>query len=131
MDKILFFDGYCSLCNNLVDQMVRWDKKGVLKFASLQGETAKRLLPNPGSAENDPDTALYLRGGQVYDRSTAVLLSLKDLGGLWVLPSVFLIVPKVLRDLVYRFVASIRYRVFGRRDTCRIPTPLERERILP
>jgi predicted DCC family thiol-disulfide oxidoreductase YuxK len=131
MDKILFFDGYCSLCNNLVDQMVRWDKKGVLKFASLQGETAKRLLPNSAVAEKDPDTLLYLRGGQVHDRSTAVLFSLRDLGGVWVLTSVFLIVPKPLRDLVYRFVANIRYRVFGRRDSCRIPTPQERERILP
>ncbi len=131
MDKILFFDGYCSLCNSSVDQMVRWDKKGVLKFASLQGETAKRLLPNPASAGNDPDTVLYLRGGQIHDRSTAILLSLKDIGGVWALLSVFLIVPKPLRDLVYRFVARIRYRVFGRRDTCRIPTPLERERILP
>jgi predicted DCC family thiol-disulfide oxidoreductase YuxK len=131
MDKILFFDGYCSLCNSSVDQMVRWDQKGVLKFASLQGETAKRLLPNPASVENDPDTVLYLRGGQIHDRSTAILLSLKDIGGVWALLSVFLMVPKPLRDLVYRFVARIRYRVFGRRDTCRIPTPLERERILP
>ena len=79
MAKILFFDGYCSLCNNLVDQMARWDKRGVLKFASLQGKTAKVMLPP--QVTPDPDTVIYLRGGVSFERSTAILMSLRDLGG--------------------------------------------------
>lgn len=131
MDKILFFDGTCSLCNNLVDRMMIWDKKSVLKFASLQGETAQKKLPEKNRQNIDPDTVLYFRDKVIFDRSTAVLLSLYDIGGLWALFAVFLIIPKFLRDLVYRFVASTRYQVFGKRDTCRIPTPEERERLLP
>ena len=78
MVKILFFDGYCSLCNHLVDQMVRWDKRSVLKFASLQGKTAKVMLPS--GPKVDPDTVIYLRNGISFDRSTAILMSLRDLG---------------------------------------------------
>ncbi len=131
MDKILFFDGYCSLCDGLVDRMLHWDKKSVLKFASLQGETAQKLLPPERRDKANPDTIIYLRNGVIYDRSTAVLLSLYDIGGLWVLFSVFLLVPKFVRDLAYRFVTKIRYRVFGKRKTCRLPTLAERERLLP
>lgn len=131
MAKILFFDGYCSLCNNLIDKMIRWDKKAVLKFASLQGETAQKMLPPNRRERTDPDTVIYLREGEIYERSTAILLSLRDIGGLWSLSSMFFIVPKVLRNLIYRFVANTRYQVFGKRDVCRLPLPEERERLLP
>lgn len=131
MDKILFFDGYCSLCNTLVDTMVRWDKNKVLKYASLQGETAIKYLPSEKISGLDPDTVLYLRDGQIYDRSTAILLSLNDMGGAWKLTAVFYIVPKFIRDMVYRFIAAIRYKVFGKRDTCRLPTLKERATFLP
>ncbi len=131
MTKILFFDGHCNLCNNLVDRLIRMDGAGVIKFASLQGETARKLLPPDKITELDPDTVLYLRDGEIFDRSTAVLLCLKDLGWPWAFFSVFLVVPKFLRDLVYRFVVRIRYQVFGRRDSCRLPTAEEKERLLP
>ncbi len=129
--RMIFFDGYCSLCNGLIDRLMRWDRKRELKFASLQGETAKRLLPPERLRQNDPDTVLYLRDGALHERSTAVLYVLQDLGGAWTLFTVFLLVPRFLRDLAYRFVARIRYRVFGRRDTCRLPTPEEKDRLLP
>lgn len=130
MDKILFFDGYCSLCSHLVDQMIRIDKQGVLKFASLQGETAKKLLPSEFVMKVDVDTVLYLRQGQVFDRSTAILMSLRDLGGAWTMVSAFLLVPKFLRDLIYRLVARNRFTFFKRRETCRLPTASEKERLL-
>lgn len=131
MDKVLFFDGYCSLCNHLVDSMIRWDKKSVLKFASLQSDAAKKNLPESYEIKMDPDTVIYLRVGRVYDRSSAILFSLYDMGGPWVLAALFFLVPKFLRDLVYRFVAKIRYKVFGKRETCRLPTAEEQKRILP
>ncbi len=129
--RIIFFDGYCSLCNGLVDRLMRWDKRKEIQFASLQGETARRLLPPERQSESDPDTVLYLRDGSIYERSTAILLVLKDLGGLWRIFTVLFIIPRFLRDLVYRFIARIRYTVFGRRDTCRLPTAEEKERLLP
>ena len=131
MEKVLFFDGYCNLCNNTVDSLVRWDKNAILKFASLQGETAAKLLPQSARQGAEPETVIYLRDGKIYDRSTAILLVLKDIGGIYALSGLFFVVPKFLRDLVYRFIARIRYKVFGKRESCRIPTPEERSRFLP
>lgn len=128
--RILFFDGYCSLCNGLVDRLMRWDRGGRLKFASLQGKTAKKELPADRIRTADPETVIYLRDGQLFDRSTAILMVAKDLGGLWTISTLFFLVPRIVRDWVYKFVARIRYPVFGRRDTCRVPTPEERDRLL-
>jgi predicted DCC family thiol-disulfide oxidoreductase YuxK len=130
VNRVLFFDGYCSLCNGLVDWMMRHDRSGSLKFASLQGKAASAMLP-PERVKAEPDTVLYMRDGEIYDRSAAVLMALKDLGGIWALASVLFLIPSPLRNLAYRFVARIRYKVFGKRDTCRMPTPEERERLLP
>ncbi|MES2964058.1 MAG: DCC1-like thiol-disulfide oxidoreductase family protein [Bdellovibrionota bacterium] len=130
-EKIVFFDGYCTLCNSVVDGLIVLDRNSVLRFASLQGETARRLLAQKDLEIADPDTIVYLRDGERYERSTAVLMILRDLGGSWKLISIFFFVPRPLRDLGYRFVAKIRYRVFGKRDTCRLPTAEERERLLP
>lgn len=129
--KILFFDGHCNLCNTLVDWLIRRDKKNIFKFASLQGETAKIHLPSVYRSTGDVDTVLYMKNGKVYMRSRAVLHVLKDLGLPWSLTSVLLVLPTVTLDWGYRLVARFRYKVFGKKDTCRIPTPAEREKILP
>lgn len=128
--KIVFFDGYCSLCNNLVDWLMRADKTGELKFASLQGDTAEQKLGS-SIAPTDVDTVIYLRGDQRYERSAAILHILSDIGGFWGLAKVFFLVPKFIRDWCYRFVAQNRYRIFGKKETCRIPGPEEIERLLP
>lgn len=128
--KIVFFDGYCSLCNSTVDWLIARDHRRTLKYASLQGETAARELGvTPSNV--DPDTLIYLRDGARFDRSTAALKILGDVGGIWTLASVFLVVPRPIRDSVYRWIARNRFRWFGRRDTCRLPTPEERELLLP
>ena len=129
--KIVFFDGYCNLCNGLVNWLMRADKKKTLQFASLQGETAARRLLAAAGAPRDLDTVVYLRNGKQLERSSAALMILFDLGGAWVLAAPLLLVPKFLRDLAYALVARNRYRVFGKKDTCRLPTPEERERMLP
>lgn len=140
--RILFFDGHCVLCDGFVVKMLLRDKRGILKFAPLQGETAKKLIPyqiqgspapdsQPATQPNiQPDTIVYLRDGQIFDRSTAVLLSLYDIGGLVRIFSIFLLVPRILRDPIYQLIARFRYRVFGKQDTCRIPTPEQKERLL-
>lgn len=129
--KILFFDGYCNLCDSLIDWLIRRDKRNLLKFASLQGSTAKEILPQAYRPEGEVNTVLYYREGKIYDRSRAVIKVLQDLGGAWSLMGIFLILPSFILDIGYRFVAKIRYRLFGKKDTCRIPTKAEREKILP
>ena len=127
--NIVFFDGYCSLCSSLVDWLIQADQQGRLKFASLQGETAARML-GQNLKLSDPDTVIYLREGQKYDRSTAILMIASDLGGAWRFALVFLGVPRVMRDFIYKCIAHNRYRFFKKRDTCRRPTAEERARIL-
>jgi predicted DCC family thiol-disulfide oxidoreductase YuxK len=127
--KIVFFDGYCSLCNNFVDWLMQIDSRKQLKFASLQGETAAQLGVR-SDKRLDLDTLVYVRGDQKFERSTAVLLILSDVGGIWSLSRAFLIVPQSLRDFVYKFIARNRYRIWKKRQTCRIPTVEEQGRFL-
>lgn len=127
---IIFFDGVCAMCNRFVDLVLRVDRRGVFKFAPLQGETARRLLPvlpdNPAEW-----SVVYLDERGIHDQSDASLEVYHRLGGLWTLLGLLRFVPKGFRDRVYRIVATNRYRWFGRRETCRVPQPEERERFLP
>jgi predicted DCC family thiol-disulfide oxidoreductase YuxK len=126
--NLVFFDGVCNLCNGFVEFLVRHDRKGVLKIASLQGKTAQALL------KLTPDEALssviFLENGVVWRESTAVLKILANLGPFWKWVALFRLVPTPIRDGVYRWVARNRYRWFGKRETCRLPTPEERGRFL-
>jgi predicted DCC family thiol-disulfide oxidoreductase YuxK len=127
---IIFFDGMCAMCDRFVSLIARADKNGVFRFASLQGETARTLLP---PLPDDPKqwSMLYLDERGLHDQSEASLQVYRRLGG-WASPLGLLrFVPRWLRDPVYRVVARNRYRWFGRRDTCRVPSAAERERFLP
>lgn len=124
--KIIFFDGYCVLCNGFVDWLLKQDKNKVLQFASLQGETAKRLL----GPDIQVKTIIYLRKQQQYEKSTAVLKVLSDLGGVWKGSAIFILIPTIIRDAIYDLVARVRYQIAGKRDSCRLPTADEKQRIL-
>lgn len=128
--KIVFFDGYCSLCNSLVDWLMGIDSSGQLKFASLQGETARKILGEAGP-HVDVDTVIYARDSVILKSSTAVLSILSDVGGIWTLTKVFFLIPAPLRDSIYRLIAKNRYRIWRKRETCRVPTLNERGRLLP
>lgn len=129
---VLFFDGLCNLCNGSVDLLLRLDRRHRLRFASLQGRTAERLLATQTGAEGSDrvDSMILWEAGRISICSTAVLRSLTLMGGVWRLAGVALLVPRPLRDLVYRFVARHRYAWFGRRDTCRVPTAAEAGQLL-
>jgi len=130
MSSVVFFDGVCNLCNWSVDFVIRRDPKGVFKFASLQSDVAAKLLV---AHDVDPEalqTIILLKNNRVYYRSDAVLEICKDLSGLWPLLSVFRVIPRSIRDAVYLLISRNRYRWFGQRDTCRVPTPQEQERFL-
>jgi predicted DCC family thiol-disulfide oxidoreductase YuxK len=128
--KIVFFDGHCSLCNASVDWLMRADSSGAFKFASLQGKTAAEMLAG-SSGPIELNTIIYLRDEQKFDQSTAVLLILSDVGGLWRAAKIFLLVPKIIRDSIYRLVASNRYRFIKKRMICRMPSQKDQDRLLP
>ena len=127
--KIIFFDGYCSLCNGLIDFLMKIDSHRVLKFTSLQGETAKRSLISISNRDN-PDTVIYLRNGTRYEKSSAILMIFSDLGGIYRSAKLFFVIPKFIRDAIYNFMAKNRYRLFGKRNSCRLPTPQEQSQFL-
>ena len=127
---IVFFDDVCSMCNWFVSLVVRADKQGVIRFAPLRGETARRLLP---PLPDDPTrwSMLYLDEQGLHSHSDASLAIYRRLGGIFWPLSLFRFVPRFLRDPVYRLVSRNRYRWFGRQETCRVPTAAERSRFLP
>ncbi|MBY0518755.1 MAG: DCC1-like thiol-disulfide oxidoreductase family protein [Bacteriovoracaceae bacterium] len=125
---ILFFDGVCGLCNGLVDWLLPRDPRDRLRFATLQGTTAAKLLPP--ELVNDLDTVVVWHKGKILLRSDAILVCLSEIGGLWSLCSVLKIIPRPIRDAVYRLIAHYRYVWFGKRQTCRLPLPGERLKFL-
>ena len=127
--KILFFDGYCNLCNGLVDWVMKQDRRQTIQFASLQGKSAAEKL-NLSSSKIDFDTVIYYKDQQTFERSNAILELLNDLGGFWRLFYTFKVIPVFVRDFIYNWVAKNRFRFFGRRETCRMPTPNEKARLL-
>lgn len=129
---VLLFDGVCNLCNGAVQFILDHDRTKVLRFASLQSESGRAILKQHGFPvpEGDPDTMLLVENGRVLDRSTAVLHVASHLTFPFWLGRAFIVVPRPLRDLVYRFIARNRYRWFGRTNECRIPTPELRLRLM-
>jgi len=130
-ERIVFFDGICHLCNGFVDFAIQNETpQNRLAFAPLQGETAQEILL-PMDRENFASVILYDKG-QVYKESTAALRILRMLKGPWkFLGLVGLLVPRFLRDGIYRSIAKNRYRWFGVREFCRLPLPHEKNQLLP
>jgi predicted DCC family thiol-disulfide oxidoreductase YuxK len=128
---LYFFDGYCVLCSRFVAFCLARDPNGRLKFASAQSALGHRVLDALALPDNTLDrTILLIDGDAVYTRSTAVLRALRHLDGpvRWLQP--LLLFPAVLRDPIYDIVARSRYRWFGRRDACFVPTPQTRDRFI-
>lgn len=127
---VLIFDGVCGLCNASVDFVIRHDRRGVFRFAPSQSDSGRRLLERFGVDPDDVQSVYLVERGRIKARSTAALLVAWRLGFPWSLASVFLLVPRPLRDLVYNGIARNRYRWFGKKETCRLPTAEERSRFL-
>lgn len=125
---VVLFDGLCGFCDGAVQLLLRLDRRGALRFAPLQGETAApwRSRVPPGT-----DSILLVEGDRVTWRSEAALRIAAHLGWPWRAAGALRIVPRVVRDAVYDAIARARYRLAGRREACRLPTPAERARFLP
>lgn len=128
---IVLFDGVCNLCNGLVQFVIRRDPAPArFRFAALQSQAGQQLLREHGLSTVDLDTFVLIEAGVAHVRSTAALRLLKRLGLPWSLAWSFIVVPRPLRDAVYRFVARNRYRWFGVRESCMVPKPELRSRFL-
>jgi len=126
--SVVFFDGVCNLCNRIVDFLIRRDKKHVLRYAPLQGSSAAQLLD--AKMVSDLPSVAFLDSTGAYQRSNAVLRAAAKLGGIWSLAKWLLIIPRPVRDWVYNWIARNRYKWFGKRDSCRLPTEEERAMFL-
>ena len=120
---ILFFDGICNLCNNTVQFLIKRDKRDIFKFASLQSKFGQDFCKSHGISVNELTSVIYFKNKKVYQKSSAALHAFNDLGGLWKGFFILLIVPKFIRDFIYDLIAKNRYRFFGKRAECMLPTP--------
>ncbi|MGE0639339.1 MAG: thiol-disulfide oxidoreductase DCC family protein [Thermoanaerobaculia bacterium] len=127
----LLFDGVCNLCNGSVQWVIRHDAAKRFRFASLQSDAARELLARHELPLDAMDTVVLVDGDRLWVKSSAALEVARRVGGGWWLLSLFRVVPRPLRDLVYDFVARNRYRWFGRQEVCWLPTPELRDRFLP
>ena len=130
MQKIVFFDGVCNLCNRSVNFLIKQDKKGVLKFASLQSDFAKSFLPEDLVNSADLDSIVFSDGKKFYTKSSAVLEICKSLGGGFHFFRIGYLLPPFLRNALYTLIANNRYKWFGKKNQCMIPTADLKERFL-
>lgn len=127
---VLLFDGHCNLCNFWVNFLLAADSKHRLKFAAQQSTGGKQLLLKHGYDSDVLESVILIDQDGFYTKSAAILKVLRLLGGIWRLLYVFVLIPRPIRDFLYDFIARRRYRWFGKRDQCRIPTAHEQERFL-
>jgi predicted DCC family thiol-disulfide oxidoreductase YuxK len=127
---IIVFDGLCPLCSANALFVVKHDRMGHFRLASMQSDAGAALYRRFGIDPADPETLILIEGDRALRDSDAVIAIWRGLGWPWRLAGAARIVPRFLRDPLYRLVARNRYRLFGRRETCRLPDPAFRDRLL-
>ncbi len=126
--NVIYFDGVCGLCNGFVDFIMKIDKKKQFQFSALQSDHAKNTLP--AEYVQDLDSVVVQIDGKTLRKSKAVFAVLKKLGGIWGLAGVAGVLPESFLNKAYDMVAENRYKIFGKKESCRLPTPEERARFL-
>ena len=129
-NPIILFDGVCNLCNGAVQYVIKHDEKGIFKFASLQGEHGQQLLKQYNLPAAELNSFVLVKDGKAFTKSTAALLVAKQLNGVVKSLYIFRFIPAFVRDAIYNFTARNRYRWFGRKDSCMIPSPELKARFL-
>lgn len=128
--KIILFDGVCNLCNSSVNFVIKHDKKNRYRFAALQSDIGKDLVNQFGIDPNETDSIILIKGQKHYIRSSAALRVAKGLSGGYPLFYVFMIIPTFIRNWVYDYIAKNRYKWYGMRESCMIPTEELKSRFL-
>lgn len=130
MSATILFDGVCNFCNSSVNYVIARDPDGYFRFAALQSEAGERLTREHGIDTANVDSVVLIEDGRSYVRSAAALRVAKKLGFPVALFYAFIIIPRPIRDLLYDAFAKRRYKFFGERDACMMPTPEIRARFL-
>lgn len=130
MSAVVLFDGICNFCNSSVNFIIERDAQNFFKFAPIQSEVGQKLLDEYKIDRLETDSIILIENKTAYTHSTAALRIAQKLGGIWSLLYGFIVLPKFIRDFFYKLFAKYRYKLFGKKDECMIPTPDIRERFL-
>ncbi len=122
-NPLILFDGVCNLCNSSVQYVIKHDPHRLFRFASLQSAFAQKILSDYHLPSNEYNSFILFNDNKIYTRSTAALLVAKKLKGFIKSLYVFIIVPKFIRDAVYNIIAKNRYKWFGKKQVCWLPSP--------
>ncbi|HJY63417.1 MAG TPA: DCC1-like thiol-disulfide oxidoreductase family protein [Ignavibacteria bacterium] len=128
--KIILFDGVCNFCNSSVNFIIDRDKKNIFKFAALQSDIGDELQRKFSLNPKDLSSFILIEGDKYYKKTTAALRVAKDFGFPWNILYLFIMIPPCIRNISYNIIAKYRYKWFGKRETCRVPTTEEQERFL-
>lgn len=129
-DNIILFDGVCNFCDSSVNFIIDRDKKNVFRFAALQSEKGQEILEYFKLPKTDFDSFILIEKDIVYKKSSAAIKIANKLGGIWKIFYPLIIIPKFIRDFFYSLIANNRYKLFGKKDACRIPTPELKQKFL-
>jgi len=128
--SVILFDGVCNLCNASIDFILKRDKNNKFLVGALQEEPGKKLLSQFEVNPEYLDSLVLIEDDQIFFRSTAALKIAKNLSSLWPIFYAFIILPSGFRDGIYDWIGRNRYRWFGKKNTCRLPTPEEKAKFL-
>ncbi len=126
---VILFDGVCNYCNSMVNFVIKQDKQKLIKFSALQSNSGQDLL-NKLDVPRDIDSFVFIENGKAYLQSTAALKVLQHLSWYWQWTQALWIIPKFIRDGVYNFIAKRRYKWFGKKESCMVPSQEVRSRFL-
>ncbi len=128
--NIVIFDGVCNFCNGAVNFIIKRDPEGVFAFTPMQSDLAKELMEKHQIFNVGIDTFLLIKDGQCFIFSSAALEIAKDLTGFWYLFNILKLIPAPVRDFFYKLFARNRYKLFGRKEHCMVPTTAIRSRFV-
>lgn len=129
-NHVILFDGVCNFCNSSINLIIRKDRKNIFRFAPLQSEAGAALTRHYGIDTDKTDSIVYIENGKAYVKSSAALRIARHMKGLYPLLYGFIVLPKFMRDPFYDLIARNRYKWFGKKDSCMIPTPEIREKFI-
>ena len=127
---VILFDGVCNFCDSAINFVLKQDKKKIFRFATLQSEAGQELLQQHNLSTKDFDSFVFIDGGKAYKKSAASLRVMNKLPWYWKEVQLFRIIPTIFRDAIYDYIARNRYKMFGKKDQCMVPTPELRSRFL-
>ncbi|AVI42185.1 thiol-disulfide oxidoreductase DCC family protein [Bacillus pumilus] len=127
---LILFDGVCNVCSGAVQFVIKRDPNERMMFASLQSETGQRILKENGLPLDEFNSFIYIENGTLYTKSTGILKAMRQLKGIYRWSYVFLAIPRPIRDWFYEQIAKNRYKWFGQKTSCMMPTPDIQKRFL-